>query len=222
MLVYAWFRDAGWSYQELPVGTFNAWGSDNGAGAAMRASEEMTYCNNPEYSFVYWEPGWNYCTPPKCRKLSVNEVATKGLGNVFFTTVYMEKQLWGWKCGDSSDATQRTDCTDRTGTVVEYDDGQCECFTEEAYYPVAVEKMAMKVEFGYSTTVRYGRAPTALRACLFTLLYSRPSCTPLFHTPRQVWERRRLYERAEWDGGPERVPPDRCARSRPGGEEHDP
>ena len=155
VLVYMWLFEAAWSYAEVPLGSFNAWGSDNDASTAMR-EQTFEYCNNASYSFVYWEPGWNYGTPPKCRKLTTNEVTQKGIGSVFFTTVYIEKQTHGWKCTSATDAAERTACTNRAGAVTAHADGQCECVTEEAYFPVAVEQMAMNLNFGYTTSAKFG------------------------------------------------------------------
>jgi len=157
VLISMWFTEAGWAYSERPIGSFNAWGSDNGAATSMMSGKTFEYCNNESYSFVYWEPGWNYGTPPKCRSLTVNEVAVKGLGNVFFTTVYIEKNTWGWTCGDSTDAQSKASCAAlRGGVVTEHPNGQCECVEEEAYYATAVEEMAMKMEISYDTSIKMG------------------------------------------------------------------
>ena len=80
-------------------------------------SAPFAYCNNDSYSFVYWEPGWNYGTPPVCRQLTSGEVVEKGLGNVFFTTAFMETVTIGWTCGDANDAVRRAECTDMAETA---------------------------------------------------------------------------------------------------------
>ena len=157
--LYMYFYEASWAYSEVPMGSFNAWGSSEADVTAKRNPSSFTYCGNESYSFVYWEPGWNYGTPPECRPLSANEVAVKGLGNVFFTTVYIEFHKYGWVCSDAAaDATQRADCTARGGGVTAHPDGQCECSTSKAYYPMSVEVMHLKMEIAYRTTHRFGGA----------------------------------------------------------------
>ena len=69
-LIYSYLYDVAWAHIELPMGSFNAWGSSGDT----NFSAPFAYCNNDSYSFVYWEPGWNYGTPPVCRQLTSGEV----------------------------------------------------------------------------------------------------------------------------------------------------
>ena len=101
-------------------------------------------------------PGWNYGTPPICRKLKTAEVVTKGANTIYFDTIVMETRRIGWTCKDATDAANRAVCAGYGGTVDEAKDMQCECVAQQSVYPLAVEEMELALEISYQTSVRFG------------------------------------------------------------------
>ena len=47
-------------------------------------------------------------------------------------------------------------CAARSGSWSAEADGQCQCFTEQAYYPVGVEHMVVATEMSYTTSPKFG------------------------------------------------------------------
>lgn len=93
VVLYLYLFQAGWAYGERPMGSFNAWSEGGGSGTIIKAASSLdssfVYCGNASYSYE-WAPGWNYGEPPVCRKLNKNEATTKGVNDLFFTTIYIE------------------------------------------------------------------------------------------------------------------------------------
>ena len=84
-----------------------------------------------------------------CRRY---EIATKEEGLVRYTTSYIESREVGWPCGGANDATLRSECSARGGSVIDSQLGglQCVCHSERTVQPVAVE--SMRLSFEHSTT----------------------------------------------------------------------
>lgn len=159
VVVYLYLLQAGWAYAERPMGSFNAWSESGTSGAIVKGAKSLdnafVYCGNSSYSYE-WASGWNYGEPPLCRKLNKNEATTKALNGFFFTTIYIEYHYHGWACHDSTHATEVAACAARSGSWAEEGDGQCQCSSEQAYYPVGVEHMVLAMEMSYTTSPKFG------------------------------------------------------------------
>ena len=159
VVVYLIYFQAAWAYAERPLGTFNSWAEGGGSGAIITGAAVLNnafvYCGNSSYAYE-WAPGWNYGEPPVCRKLNKNEVTTKLGNDFFFTTIYIEYHYRGWPCNGAAHATEVAACDARGGSVSTEADGQCQCFSEQAYYPVGIEHMVLALEMGYTTTPKFG------------------------------------------------------------------
>ena len=65
-------------------------------------------------------------------------------------------QYHGWSCGSGAHAAEVAACSARSGIWSAEADGQCQCSTEQAYYPVGVEHMVVATEMSYTTSPKFG------------------------------------------------------------------
>ena len=94
---------------------------------------------------------------PACRNVGWEEVITKGVGAVTFTTSIIESNELAWPCGDTaSDAAHRARCAEAGAAVAVAAGGrQCTCQSSDVYYVQNVDHMAVAFEHGYSTSERF-------------------------------------------------------------------
>ena len=97
-VAYDIFIGHGWAYSEVPSSRgINAWGESTPQFVAIGAAQP-SYCSNTSamHDYVY---GGNFrYVSPSCRRLTAEEVVTKRLGAVSFTTSVIETIELGWKC----------------------------------------------------------------------------------------------------------------------------
>ena len=76
-----------WAASERPLGVVNAWEDGGRYGFAPtlnRSSEYYSYCASPDHNYVY-SSNYEYIMP-ECRNLQPEEIVTKGIGSISFTT----------------------------------------------------------------------------------------------------------------------------------------
>ena len=135
-MIWTWLRDGSYSYQESPTGTVNAWSESNAAvqAAITGPSAGVTYCSNAAYDYEYKATA-SY-SAPDCMSLPVDEVVTKGIGSISFTTHVIETVELGWSCEaastDEALAKQRK-CTDHHA-VKPGQPNQCYCASQRHYF----------------------------------------------------------------------------------------
>ena len=154
------FETHGWAHQEVPAGRINAYGEATDPFKAMlNPATPPVYCNSPEHDYVFSD-NYKY-SQPVCRDMDVEEVVTKSIGAVTFTTSIIESIELAWECDDASN-TNNTDAQYKItrcgymGASVDTDGMQCKCKGTETYYVKGVEKMGLAFEHGYSTTDKAG------------------------------------------------------------------
>jgi len=139
---------------EVPSGTVNAW-CDTGRASfaallAARNATSFAYCSSPDHDFMY-SAEWSY-VQPACRPLQPDEIVTKGVGSVHFTTNIIETIEYGWPCDDAdADATKRGKCEEGGGSV-EQSGNQCICALSTTFYPKGIEDLKLAFEHEYRST----------------------------------------------------------------------
>ena len=171
-VIYSMTSEETWAYSEVPMGTFNAYGSsgdyDTQAKASTQAQvDEKVYCGTTAYSYVD-SADFQYIngvcdTPP------VNDLISKTVTSVFFATAYIEEHTIGFPCTDtdlSDGDDDATSCTAgeivdagtleaalRPGTLERWANGQCVCHSEvRTVYPYQVENTTLNIEHSYLTS----------------------------------------------------------------------
>ena len=90
---------------------------------------------------------------PSCREIDVEEIVTKSIGAVTFTTSIIETIELAYPCnGDSADAAAKQARCAAWNVTVEQTGVQCRCSHAVMYYVKGVEKMGVAFEHAYTTT----------------------------------------------------------------------
>lgn len=170
-VIYSMASEETWAYSEVPMGTFNAYGSSGDYETQAKAStqaqvDEKVYCGSTAYSYVD-SADFQYIngvcdTPP------VNDLISKTVTSVFFATAYIEEGTIGFPCtdtdlsdGDDDEASciagnppgYNTMFPAGTGTLERWTNGQCVCHSEvKTVYPYQVENMTLHIEHSYLTS----------------------------------------------------------------------
>lgn len=153
------FYRNGWAYSEVPAGRVNAYGeSTSDFKATLNASTEPKYCGSTQHNYVF-SSLYTY-EQPSCRDIDVEEVVTKSIGAVTFTTSVIETIEFSWNCRsrDEENGFKAKRCVDMDGQKETSGDAgeQCKCSRRETYYVKGVEDMGIVFEHGYSTTIKAG------------------------------------------------------------------
>jgi LSD1 subclass zinc finger protein len=168
------FNRNAWAHSEVPAGRINSYGEGTDDFTSTLALEDSTvaYCSSPDHDYIFSD-SYNYEKPP-CRALDPEEVVTKSIGAVTFTTSIIESVELAWACGatDTDALGKKARCDTMIadggafhvdGTTKNYtawklntNGMQCKCTTRETYYVKGVEKMGIVFEHGYTTTGKAG------------------------------------------------------------------
>ena len=118
------------------------------------------YCSSESYRFIYsddfrYETYPSSRAGPECRETDIYELNTKKSDYISFSTVFTEKQLFGWPCStpanDSFVAAATAQCDDAPRSDPRTPD-QCECTIAKAVFPAAVEDYTVQFHHGYTVT----------------------------------------------------------------------
>ena len=148
-LVQLYFNDA-WALTEVPSGNANGWdeiGSMRTSTSDPMLSSRTRYCSNATHSYA--EGSYVYLSP-RCEALLPGELVVKTPDSVFFTTAILETVTVGWPCDTSVASNQSASC-DASSELYQRGNGQCECVSRRAIYPLAVEEMKMVFEHAFDT-----------------------------------------------------------------------
>ena len=90
---------------------------------------------------------------PSCRELDVEEIVTKSIGAVTFTTSIIETIELAYPCnaGGADAAAKQARCA-AWNVPVEQSGVQCRCSHSEMYYVKGIERMGVAFEHAYTTT----------------------------------------------------------------------
>ena len=90
---------------------------------------------------------------PSCRELDVEEIVTKSIGAVTFTTSIIETIELAYPCnaGSADAAAKQARCA-AWNVTVEQSGVQCRCSHSEVYYVKGIERMGVAFEHAYTTT----------------------------------------------------------------------
>lgn len=143
-----------WAASERPLGVVNAWEDGGRYGFAPtlnRSSEYYSYCASPDHNYVY-SSNYEYIMP-ECRNLQPEEIVTKGIGSISFTTSIIETYEYSWECGNQSAATRAKEASCGGAVVDRTNAGrQCSCATSQTYYVKGVEELQVAFEHSYFTS----------------------------------------------------------------------
>mmetsp|Transcript_3110 Transcript_3110/g.10308 ORF Transcript_3110/g.10308 Transcript_3110/m.10308 type:complete len:253 (-) Transcript_3110:1092-1850(-) len=143
-----------WAASERPLGVVNAWEDGGRYGFAPtlnRSSEYYSYCASPDHNYSY-SSNFEYISP-ECRTLQPEEIVTKGIGSISFTTSIIETYEYSWECGNQSAATRAKEASCGGAVVDRTNAGrQCSCATSQTYYVKGVEELQVAFEHSYFTS----------------------------------------------------------------------
>ena len=168
------FNRNAWAHSEVPAGRVNSYGEVTADFTSTLALDKVGYCSSDDHDYIFSDT-YNYQKPP-CRILDDEEVVTKSIGAVTFTTSIIETVELAWRCAaidpDATAKKLRCDTMIADGgtfhvdnTTPNYDAWkqstaltgmQCKCRKRETYYVKGVEKLGVVFEHGYSTTSKAG------------------------------------------------------------------
>ena len=169
------FNRNAWAHAEVPAGRINSYGEGTADFTSTLALEDnkVSYCSSDDHDYIFSD-NYNYERPP-CRSLDPEEVVTKSIGAVTFTTSIIESVELAWACGavDDDALAKKARCDTMIPGGAFHVDGattgyaawkvdtplkgmQCKCTTRETYYVKGVEHMGIVFEHGYSTTGKAG------------------------------------------------------------------
>ena len=151
-IVYDMYRQGAYSYSEVPLGIVNAW--SNGLGTEV-ADANFSYCSSPSHDYVYSD-SFRYQVPA-CLALSENELVTKGVNMLSFTTSVIETEEWRWRCGGSSHDERHAACEQHGGLVTSNHGGvigQCHCVSSTTYYARGVENLVIAIDHAFYASLR--------------------------------------------------------------------
>ena len=156
-VAYDIFLGHAWAYSEVPSARgLNAWGESTPQFAAVGATQPY-YCSNQTATHNYVYSSEFQYVSPACRHLAMEEIVSKSLGAVSFTTSVIESVELGFACSGTDartvedTATKFATCA-ALGAPVTYGGSQCSCSSSETYYVTGVEEIGVAFEHGYSTT----------------------------------------------------------------------
>ena len=118
------------------------------------------YCSSENYNFLYSDDFRYEAYPasragPECRETDIYELNTKKSDYISFSTVFTEKQLYGWPCdlpaNDSFVAAATANC-DEAPISDPRTPEQCECRIEKSVFPAAIEEYLVQIQHGYTVT----------------------------------------------------------------------
>lgn len=146
-----------WAFSETPTGTVNAWEESGRGGfaATYRApASDFPYCSNASHDFVY-SASFQY-RQPECRALQPEEVVTKGVDSIAFTTSMISTVELGWRCGTTASAAAKEAECAAFGVNVSTDGVQCSCVHSSTFYVKGVERMQLAFEHRYEASSKVG------------------------------------------------------------------
>ena len=154
-----------WAASERPLGVVNAWEDGGRYGFAPtlnRSSEFYSYCASPDHNYVY-SSNYEYIMP-ECRNLQPEEIVTKGIGSISFTTSIIETYEYSWECGNQSAATRAKEASCGGAVVDRTNAGrQCSCATSQTYYVKGVEELQVASERSFAPRLSIATAHSGYR-----------------------------------------------------------
>lgn len=145
------FLTHGWAHSEVPAGRVNAYGETTDAFEAIAEGAAPSYCASAAHDYVFSD-SFSYIQPA-CHDVAIEEVVTKSIGAVTFTTSIIETIEIAWNCASDDAASKEARCAAMNAPVTNTSAGaQCKCVGRETYYVKGVEALGVAFEHGYTTT----------------------------------------------------------------------